>query len=108
MVVACIPGRRFGARITVKADGWGNYWHPVCGKADDPVWYRPSKDAFKEPIQGERLRKYTTLNVVGGKWTQRTGLSRLGDKETWTGQVDNTKSLQPTKPDDSNQPEKLK
>jgi hypothetical protein len=71
MIVACTPGRKFGARVEVKAHVWLNELFPVCGSKDDPLWFLPpSEEKFVEQLEDVNLRALTRLEGIGGNWTQ--------------------------------------
>lgn len=81
LVVGYVPGRRFSARVTVRADLYLNPLTPVCGEKDEPIYFDPesmmasaggSKRARTVPgVEGDLdnvnlLQKLTRLGQYGG------------------------------------------
>lgn len=65
-IVSYTPGRRFAARVRIKADVAFPFVRPVAGAKDDPLYFEPEAKDVILPLD---LKSLTKLDAFGGTWS---------------------------------------
>ena len=73
VIVKYVPGRRFSALITVRADVTGRLTMPVCGEKDEPVYFDPEYMIKAEKKLAEQISK--SSDPQEGEIKQVSGVS---------------------------------
>jgi hypothetical protein len=67
-IVKYVPGRKFAARVRIRADVALRFVRPVAGAKDDPLYFEAGEDEGKDSVLPRDLRGLTRLDAYGGMW----------------------------------------